>query len=263
MTAPLSAGSAESIPAIATRAFLTASHLGVGAVTTVSVGTSTVPVKIVAEIAGFPTVTGPGGALVVDQAAVQGALISRSDPPLPVTSWWLRTAAGAVPAGMPPGSAVTDRASQASALLGGSLSAVPQQAGLAVAAAAALLAMVGFSVSVAASLRGRRTQSALLTAFGVSRSAQARQLCLEELMLSLPAAAAGLLAGAGLAHLLIPAVTLTPAATAPVPPVLVEVPLGWVAGLAVAVAVIPVLVAAVSVARRPDPAARLRLAEAS
>jgi hypothetical protein len=259
VTAPLSGGI---IPGIATRAFLSAGHLGVGSTISVAVGSSSVLVKIVAGMAGFPTVTGPGGALIVDQTAVQDDLIGNSEPPLPVTSWWLRTATGAVPPGMPPGSAVTDRAGQASALLGDSLSATPQQAGLAVAAAAGLLAVVGFSVSVAASLRGRRTQSALLSALGVLRFAQAGQLCLEELMLSLPAAAVGLLAGAGLAHLIIPAVTLTPAATAPVPPVLVEVPLGWVALLAVAVAVIPVLAAAATVARRPDPAARLRLAEA-
>lgn len=259
VTAPLSG---EIIPGIATRAFLSAGHLGVGSTISVAVGSSSVLVKIVAEITGFPTVTGPGGALIVDQTAVQDGLISNSDPPLPVTSWWLRTAIGAVPAGMPPGSAVTDRIGQASALLGDPLSATPQQAGLAVAAAAGLLAVVGFSVSVAASLRGRRTQSALLSALGVLRFAQAGQLCLEELMLSLPAAAVGLLAGAALAHLIIPAVILTPAATAPVPPVVVEVPLGWAALLAVAVAVIPVLAAAATVAGRPDPAARLRLAEA-
>ena len=260
LTAPPPAGA---VPGIATRALLSAGHIGVGAVISVSVGSASIPVRIVAEIAGFPTVTGPGGALVVDQAAMQDALISRSVPPLPVTSWWLRTINGAAPAGMPSGSAVTDRAGQASALLGDVLSAAPQQAGLAVAGAAALLAVAGFSVSVAASLRGRRTQSALLTAFGVSRSAQARQLCLEELMLSLPAAAAGLLAGIGLAHLLVPAITLTPAALAPVPPALVEVPLGWVAWLALAVTVTPVLAAAVTVGRRADPAARLRLAEAA
>ena len=119
------------------------------------------------------------------------------------------------------------------------------------------------SVSIAAGLRSRRPQSAMLAALGVSRSAQARQLCLEELMLCLPAAAAGLLAGTWLAHLLIPAVTITAAATAPVPPVLVEVPLGWAVGLAVTVAVIPVLAAAATVARRPDPAVQLRAAEAA
>ena len=205
--------------------------------------------------------TGPGGALIVDQTAVQDGLISNSDPPLPVTSWWLRTATSAVPAGMPPGSAVTDRIGQASALLGDSLSATPQQAGLAVAAAAGLLAVVGFSVSVTASLRGRRTQSALLSALGVLRLGQAGQLpggTHAEPARRCRGPARRRLAGAP-DH---PRRDPHPGGHGPVPPVVVEVPLGWAALLAVAVAVIPVLAAAATVARRPDPAARLRLAEA-
>ena len=47
------------------------------------------------------------------------------------------------------------------------------------------------------------------------------------------------------------------------PPVLVEIPLGWAVLLAAAVAALPVLAAAASIARRPDPAAELRTAEAS
>jgi ABC-type antimicrobial peptide transport system permease subunit len=116
-------------------------------------------------------------------------------------------------------------------------------------------------VSVAAGVRERRAQRALLAALGVSRAAQARQLCLEQLMLSMPAAGAGLLLGAGLAQLLIQAVTLTATATAPVPTVLIEIPWTLAAGLAVAVATIPVLAAALTIARRPDPAAQLRAAE--
>ncbi|HEX5292525.1 MAG TPA: FtsX-like permease family protein, partial [Streptosporangiaceae bacterium] len=260
LTAPLPAGA---ITGIATRAFLRNNSIGVGATAMTSIGSATVPVHIVAEVAAFPTVTGDGGALIVDLAALQDALAARLDPPLPVTSWWLRTAAGAVPPGLPAGATITSRARRAAGLLSDPVSAAPQEAALAVAAAAALLAAIGFSVSIAAGLRSRRAQNAMLAALGVSRSAQTRQLCLEELMLCLPAAGAGLLAGIGLAHLLIPAVTVTAAATVPIPPALVEVPLGWAIGLAVTVAVFPVLVAAVTVARRPDPAAQLRAAEAA
>jgi hypothetical protein len=259
LTAPLRAGA---IAGIATRAFLRDNSISVGATVPASVGSATVPVRIVAQVARFPTVTG-SGALIVDLAALQDALARRLDPPLPVTSWWLRTAAGTAPAGRPAGATVTSRARRAAGLLSDPVSAAPQQAALAVGAAAALLAAIGFSVSVAAGLRTRRPQNAMLAALGVSPSAQARQLCLEEFMLCLPAAAAGLLAGTWLAHLLIPAVTITAAGTAPVPPVLVEVPLGWAVGLAVTVAVIPVLVAAATVARRPDPAVQLRAAEAA
>ena len=150
----------------------------------------------------------------------------------------------------------------AAALRNNPLSAAPQQGVLAIAVAAALLAALGFSVSVAASMRERRTQSALLAALGVSRAAQAGQLCLEQLLLSVPAAAVGLLLGAGIAHLLIPAVTLTASAAAPIPPAVVNLPLGWAVGLAVAVTAVPVLAAAATVLRRPDPAAQLRAAEA-
>jgi hypothetical protein len=259
MTAPAPAGA---VPGIATASFLHSSHVGAGAIVPVPVGTASVPVKIVATVTGFPTITGQGGALIVDQTALGRLLASSGAAPLPVTEWWLRTAGTGAPAGLPAGSAVATRARATTALLTNPLSVAPQQAALAIAAASALLAVVGFSVSVAASLRARRVQRAVLTALGVSRAGLASQLCLEQLMLSLPAAGAGLLAGVLIAHLVVPAVTLTTAATLPVPPVLVEVPLGWAALLALAVTAIPVAVAAVTVALRPDPASQLRTAEA-
>ncbi|HEV2375597.1 MAG TPA: hypothetical protein VGS19_25970 [Streptosporangiaceae bacterium] len=71
-----------------------------------------------------------------------------------------------------------------------------------------------------------------------------------------------MLAGLLIAHLVVPADTLTTAAAVPFPPVLVEVPLGWAALIAVAAAAAPVAVAAATVALRPDPAPQLRNAEA-
>jgi hypothetical protein len=82
-------------------------------------------------------------------------------------------------------------------------------------------------------------------------------------MLSLPAAVAGLVLGVVLAELLVPAITLTSSATEPVPPALIQ--LGWAQTLplALAIAVLPVLAAALTIARRPDAAAALRAAEAA
>ena len=82
-------------------------------------------------------------------------------------------------------------------------------------------------------------------------------------MLSLPSAAAGLVLGAVLAELLVPAITLSATATTPQPPVLIE--FGWVPtlGAAVFLAVLPVLAAALVMVRRPDAAASLRAAEAA
>ena len=97
-----------------------------------------------------------------------------------------------LPAGL--GLSVADRASQQAALFDDSLLTAPRQAMLAVGVAAVLLGMLGFSISVAASVRARRTQSAVFAALGVGQTAQAGELCLEQFALSLPAAAVGLLA---------------------------------------------------------------------
>jgi len=249
------------VPGIATASFLQAANSGVGRILPVSVNGVTIPVRIVAAVRAFPTV-GSGGALVVDQASVQAVLASRLATPLPVTEWWLATSNDEVPAVLR-GASVTDRAAQTAALLGNSLSVPPRQAALAVGLAAVLLAAIGFSASVAGNVRDRRAESAVLSALGVARAAQTGQLCLEQLMLSAPAAAGGLLVGAALARLVVPALTLTAAGTRPVPPVLVQIPVGWAVLCAGAVAAFPVLAAAVSATRRPDPVADLRAAEAS
>ena len=80
-------------------------------------------------------------------------------------------------------------------MLNNQLLKAPRQAMVAIGVAAVLLGVLGFSISVAASLRSRRTQSAVFAALGVGKNAQAGQLCLEQFALSVPAAAAGRLAG--------------------------------------------------------------------
>lgn len=250
------------VPGLATEQFLRASGSRVGSVVAVSVGGTTVPIQVVAAIRGFPTVTRSGGAIIVDQAPLQAILASRQAFPLPVTQWWLATSRNSPPAQLR-GASVTRRGRLATALLGNPLSVAPGRAALAVGIAAAVLAAIGFSINVAASVRGRRGESALLSALGVARTTQAGQLCLEQLMLTVPAAAAGVLAGSGLAWLLLPSVTLTASAAQPVPSVLVQIPVGWAVAVAAAVAALPVLAAAASIVRRPDPAAELRAAESA
>ena len=68
-------------------------------------------------------------------------------------------------------------------------------------------------------MRQRRAESALLAALGVAPRAAAAQLCLKKPHQSCSSALAGLVLGVVLAELLVPAITLTSAATAPVPPV--------------------------------------------
>ena len=254
------------IPGLATHRFLAASNASVGSTVQANINGVTISVRIVAAVTTFPTVSAPGGALIIDLASLQNILTGSGLEAAPVTQWWLATSSGIPPglaAALPPGSAIIGSDAVASGLLNDPLSTVPQQALLAVAIAAAVLAVTGFCVSIAAGVRQRRAENALLAALGVPPRMAAGQLCLEKLMLSVPSALAGLVLGVVLAELLVPAITLSPSATAPVPPVLIE--FGWVQtlSLVLAVAVLPVLAAALTIARRPDAAAQLRTAESA
>jgi hypothetical protein len=263
LTAPHLA--AAIVPAIVTRSFATSSGLSTGSELQASVNGVQVPLRIAAVVTSFPTLS--GGAVIVDLATIESFLAGQGGTPLPVTQWWLKTDGGQVPPGLtrapPPGSAVVAADALAASAAGDPLSAAPQQALLAMAAAAALLAVTGFWVSIAANVRQRRGENALLAALGVTRRSAAAQLFLEKLMLSVPSAALGLVLGAVVARLLVPAVTLTTTAQAPVPPPVTLFDPARALALAAVVAVLPALAAALVMIRRPDPAAELRAAEAA
>ncbi len=253
------------VPAIATKAFDNANKTGVGSIVQTTINGISVPADIVAVASAFPTITGSG--LVMDLPTLELFLISHGTGPVAVTQWWLATDGGQVPAALaralPPGATSTSSDALAAATVADPLSAVPQQALLAMAVAAALLAISGFWVSIAANVRQRRAENALLAALGVNQRSAAAQLFLEKLLLSVPAAVLGLLLGTVVARLLVPAVTLSPTAQAPVPSPVTLFDLPQTVPLAVAVAVLPALAAALVVFRRPDPAAELRAAEAA
>jgi hypothetical protein len=253
------------VPAIATRAFLDSNDMVIGAVVPISVNGATVPLQIVAEVPAFPTITASTGAIITDLGGLQEYLARHSVDPLPVTQWWLTTAGGGIPAALtasvPDGTGITGAARLATTTMNDPLSAAPQLILLAMAIATALLAITGFCVSIMADVRQRRPETALLAALGVTPRDAAFQLCLEKLLLGLPAAAVGVLLGAVVARLLVPAVTLTAAATQPVPPAVTLYDLPQAVPLALAVAVLPAVAAALVAARRPDPAAGLRAAE--
>jgi ABC-type antimicrobial peptide transport system permease subunit len=261
------AASVPAIPAVATQSFINASNTSVGSVIPTTLDGVQVPLKIVAVVASFPTVTATGGALIADLPTLQEYLTRQTLPPLPVTEFWLATSGhlppAALAASLPAGSAVTSTAALTASTTADPLSAAPQVALLAMAAAAVLLAITGFWVSIAANVRQRRAETALLAALGVTPRAAALQLLLEKLMLSLPSAALGLVLGIVVARLLVPAVTLTPAATPPVPPAVTLYDLPQAIPLALLVAILPAAAAALAVLRRPDPAAELRAAEAA
>ena len=251
------------VPAIATTTFDSQNNTHLGTIVQTTVSGVTVPAKIVAVANAFPTVSGAG--LIMDLPTLEAFLVSHNTEPVPVNQWWLSTANGQVPPSLaravPPGATITSSAALAAATVGDPLSAAPQQALLAMALAAALLAISGFWVSIAANVRQRRAENALLAALGVNQRSAAAQLFIEKLLLSVPAAALGLILGSVVARLLVPAVTLSSTAQIPVPPPITLFDLGQTVPLAVAVAVIPALAAALVIFRRPDPAAELRAAE--
>ena len=256
---------AATIPAIATTAFAGASSVGTGSVVQGNVDGVQADLRIVAVVKSFPAVS--GSALIVDLATIESFLASQGDTPLPVNQWWLATDGHVVPpqltGALPAGSAVVAASGLAASATSNPLSAAPQQALLAMAAAAALLAITGFWVSIAANVRQRQAENALLAALGVTRRSAAGQLFLEKLMLSVPAAALGVVLGAAVARLLVPAVTLTANAQPPVPPPVTVFDPAQVLPVAAIVAVLPALAAALVLIRRPDPAGELRAAEAT
>lgn len=249
----------QALPAIATDAYLNVNSLHDGSTTSVTIDGIGVPVRIVATAATYPTVSTSLGALIVDLPGLQEYLASQATIPAQVTEWWLPDRGSFA---FPAGTVLTQRATLAATITDDPVSLAPQQVLLATAGAAALLAIAGFWVSIIASVRQRRAETALLAALGVGRRSAAWQLTLEKLVLSVPSAALGLFLGAVLAELLVPAVTLTTSGTQPVPPPSVVLDLSQSIPLAIAISVIPSLAAAIMTLRRPDPAAELRATEA-
>jgi hypothetical protein len=249
------AGPAGPLPVAATSAFAAATGQGRGSTFPINIDGTSLRVAVVSVISGFPTLEGAGGGLVVDQGRLQQALAAVGAQPQPVAEWWLSTDRGAVPTGLPAGAAVTDRASMASSLLANPLAAAPELAMLAIAAAAVILAAAGFSVASATA--GERSRDiALLATLGATRRQLTRLLCLEQVALGVPAAAAGLLLGVVLARLVVPAVTLTATGGHPEPAVLVQIPMTWPVVVAVVTAAVPVVIAALGPGRRTGLAGR-------
>jgi hypothetical protein len=246
------------LPAAATSAFVAASGHGLGSRVPVSVGGTTVTVRIVTVISGFPTISGPSGGLIVDQARLQQVLADMGAQPQPVTEWWLRTSGRLSRRTLPPGAMLTERAAMARGLTADPLGAAPQLAMLAIALAALILAAAGFLVA-AATARERARDLALLASLGATRRQLTRLLCLEQALLSVPAAAAGLVLGVLLAQLVVPAVTLSSAGARPDPPVLVLVPLAVPAVVALVIAAAPVLIAAFGAGSRAGLTASVRV----
>src|SRR6185437_14479500 len=163
-------------------------------------------------------------------------------------------------AGLPPGTSTAVRARLASSLLADPLSLASQQALLALAVAAVLLAIIGMLVNIATASEQSR-DVALLDALGMPPRQIARLLGLEQGLSAIAPAAIGLLFGAALSEFIIPAVTLTSKAARPIPAVAVQVP--WLLAIAIAIvmAIFPTVAITLALPRRGSGAARIRMEE--
>lgn len=255
------------LPVLATSAFLSSSRLAIGSLTQVAADGETLPARIVGSVAAFPTISGVdfAGGLVVDSDALQYRLLDQGQAPLAATGYWLETADGSVPAGLPAGGVtVTTLAAAQAALADDPLTQLIQQGLIALGITAGIMAIAALWAAVAAARRERTDQEAVLIALGVSGRRQALLQAAEILAVAGPAAAAGLAIGILLSRLMLPYLTLTSAATTPVPTVVIVV--SWLPSLALAAVMVagPALAAALAVAAsKADAVARLRSLEVS
>ncbi|MEU3909715.1 FtsX-like permease family protein [Streptomyces sp. NPDC029721] len=260
---------ATPVPAVATTGYLRALGAATGDTVHITVDGVTVPLRITAAVEALP-VAGRT-ALAVDLGTLGRLLLETAgqQPPAP-TEWWLPAASAADPVPARAARALregvrTERVQLSgeitAALLDDPLSAGPQSALAALAAACAVLAAIGFATATAAERRVRGREFSVLLALGTPRRSLARAAAAEGAVLILLGTAVGTGLGVALVHLMAPLVVLTPAAHRPFPPVRVDMPFWQTLLTAAAIAAVPLLSAASGGPRGRDIAARLRPVE--
>ncbi|WP_328787242.1 MULTISPECIES: ABC transporter permease [unclassified Streptomyces] len=257
------------VPAVATARYLRSLGAAVGDTVPVTLDGASVPVRVTASVDSLP-VAGRS-ALAVDLQVLGRFLVESvgQQPPTP-TEWWLPadSAADPVPARaadkLREGARIERvqlREEITEQLLDDPLSAGPQSALAALAAACAVLAAIGFATSTAAERRVRGREFSVLLALGTPRRSLALASAAEGGVLIAIGSAVGTGLGIALVHLMAPLVVLTPAAGRPFPPVRVDMPFWQTVLTVAAIAAVPLLSAALSGPRGRDIAARLRPVE--
>ncbi len=218
------------LPAIATRAYLESTGTAVGATVPITVNGAALSARIVGSVEAFPTLpeTGPG-ALITDLPTLAAAAVARGGAVFPTDEWWLSAAPGTVPAGLPPGSAVTTAAGAAGQLAADPLSRAATTPMLAGAVGLPLLAALCLAASLAAGTGSE--QDRILMLLGADGRQRLAIRCLLNSAVAVPAALLGAGLGWVVARLLIPEFVLAADGQPPSPPALI-VFLPWEAALA-------------------------------
>ncbi|MFF9648444.1 FtsX-like permease family protein [Streptomyces sp. NPDC014622] len=263
------------VAALATDRFLASTGARPGQTMDIAFDGQNVPVRIVRALRQLPTTRGgeqdgDGGAVLLDLRAVNRVLQTRYGAAVAPTEWWLRPDSPSDGAGiatalrarpdLDPGQIVV-RDEIAAELRDDPFGAGPEAAFTAAAAAAAVLAALGFAVSAAGALRERNAEFAILRALGAPRRRLARAVAAEQGVLIALALAVGTGLGIALTRAVLPLIVLTGEAARPVPDLLVALPPLRVAALLTAVAAVPVVVVALLAVRQADPVRVLREGE--
>jgi uncharacterized membrane protein len=260
----------DAVPVIVNRAFLAATASAAGDTISVTVDGALRRLLISGVVESFPTTDPARPLLVIDEPTLGLLRLQGSGSTTSPDEWWITTTGGDAEGltGMlrssPFDSAdvltVVDRTR--------SLSTDPVALGIIGALtlgfmATGLFAVVGLTVSAAVSARQRRTEFALLRAIGLSGRQLSGSLWLENGSLVLVSLLAGTCLGLLIGWLVLPFVTVTQQAMAPMPPVVVHVPWDRILLLDVASAVaLGVAVVVIGgVLRRLGVGAALRMGE--
>jgi hypothetical protein len=230
------------IPAVVTVPFLEATGRSVGDSVSIDVAGVRRTFEIVDAVSAFPTIEATLPAIIADLPTIAMLRYEGSGLAEPAGEWWLdlddattSTAHAdlvevllADPIGSRTVLSQVDRAR--------ALETDPVALGIIGAlgigaVAAALFAIVGFTVSAGVSARERVTEFALLRALGLSSGQLSRWLSLENAVLAAVSLVAGTALGLLIAWIVLPFVSVTRDARTPYPPVTLDVPWSVIGGL--------------------------------
>lgn len=274
----------EQIPVVVSQALASALQIKTGDVLDLDFANAAVRVEVMAVTDLIPasvdaallTASAAAGAdsttlsaVVMDQSALQRALVQGGTSGSMVDEWWVDVPAGTgqayINAHRSSVGADPARSSEVLALqMQQDPLRVATQAALWLAiAAAALVAAIGFAVHSASTLASRRIELAQLRAIGLSRGRVVALIGAESLLLCALGVFFGLMVGLLLGWLAGPLIALSPDGAPAVPPVRVIVP--WLQLVLLVLAVVAVLIAVVAAVaggqRSANPANILREAD--
>ncbi|MFJ4983481.1 FtsX-like permease family protein [Streptomyces sp. NPDC088732] len=257
------------VRAVATDAFLRAVDAHVGDAVSVELRGVKTTVRVTGAVRALPTTgdasaAGGGGALLLDLRTVNRALAGQDEGGLQPGEWWIATDPAAGPrvaSALRARGDITSllvREEQRTELRSDPLGAGPLSALPAAVVSVAVLAAVGFAVAALGATRERSQEVAILSALGAPRRSLARTVAVEQGLLVLVAVVVGAVLGDLLTRLVVPLIVLTAGAEAPVPAVRVDLPTASLVQVLAAVAVLPLIVVALTSLRSADSAQALR-----